>query len=128
MKGHKGYHHTHGTEGKINAFVAKHRASGGRLEEKGEDEAEKDIKDKPERYNKGKPEDEAEEMHAKKGGKVKKRKEGGKVEGEKAMCNGGRRPRRASGGGCEANPFTSANKGTPATGRKLEKETEGRDD
>jgi len=48
-----------------------------------QDEAEEDVKDKPERSNKGKPEDEAEEMHAKKGGKVKKRKEGGKVEARK---------------------------------------------
>ena len=117
MKGHKGYHHTHGTDGKIKAHIAKHRATGGRMEEHGDDEAEKDLKDKPARYNEGKPEGEAEEMKAKRGGKIKKRKEGGKVEGEKAMCNGGRRP-RASGGGCEANPFTSALRGTPAPGRR----------
>ena len=32
MKGHKEYHHTHGTAGKIEAHIRKHRAMGGKAE------------------------------------------------------------------------------------------------
>lgn len=122
MKGHKGYHHTHGTEGKIEAHVRKHRATGGLTVKgkgkespmSGKDEATEDLKSKPEEYNKGKPEKEAKE------------KKVVEAEGEGSKKHAGRKP-RASGGGCEANPFTHANKGTGPTGRKFERETEGRD-
>lgn len=128
MKGHKGYHHTHGTASKIEAEVRKHRASGGKAESpsSGDDDAEKDLKDKPERYTGGKPASEAEEMHAKRGGKMKK-KDGGKIEGKEASHHAGRK-RRASGGGCESNPFTTALKGTGPRAGKTERETDGRND
>ena len=127
MKGHKGYHHTHGTSEKIEAHIRKHRASGGKAEgpEKGDDDAEKDIKDKPARYNEGKPEGEAEEMKAKRGGRMKKQV-GGPV-GAKARKHGGRAA-RASGGGCESNPFTHAEKGTGPREHKVERESEGMND
>ena len=64
-------------------------------------------------------------MHAKRGGKMK-RKEGGKVEGEKCMPRADRK-RRASGGSAESNPFTAAHKGTPARGREIERMSEGSD-
>ena len=128
MKGHKGYHHTHGTSEKIEAHIRKHRASGGKAEgpEKGDDDAEKDIKDKPARYNEGKPEGEAEEMKAKRGGKMEK-KCGLKAGGRAARKHGGRAP-RASGGGCESNPFTHAQKGSGPRARDTEHETEGMND
>ena len=52
MRGHKGYHHTNGTAEKIEAHMRKHRKAGGKAESamKGKDDAESDIKDKPERY------------------------------------------------------------------------------
>jgi len=91
------------------------KASGGSTG--GDNEAEKEIKDKPEdRTNAGKIAAEAEEM--KKGGKAK-RKSGGKVEGHKAKMHAGKMP-RASGGrtGSNMNPLSSAHSGTPAPGRK----------
>ena len=124
MKGHKGYHHTHGTAEKINKHIAKHRASGGGVESpmKGKDEADEDLKSKPARYNEGKPENEAEAMHAKKGGKCV-----GKARGGAAHHPMGRK-KRASGGAAENQPFTTARKGTPAKGRMLEHMTEGSDE
>ena len=122
MRGHKGYHHTNGTAEKIEAHMRKHRKAGGKAESamKGKDDAESDIKDKPERYNKSRVEDESEEMHAKKGGKMCK------ATGGAAVHNAGRKA-RASGGGCESNPFTSANKGTSPRDHKTEGETKGKD-
>ena len=116
------------TKHKIDEYMRKHRASGGKAEspEKGDDDAEKDLKMKPEdRSASNKVAPEAEEMKAKKGGRVK-RKEGGKCEGMEAHHHAGRK-RRASGGGCEASPFTSAMKGTSPSGRKTEHESKGSD-
>lgn len=56
------------------------------------------------------------------------RKAGGKVKGEKAMSHAGRKPRMSGGRtGSDGSPFSSALKGTPAKGRKLEKMTMGTD-
>lgn len=56
------------------------------------------------------------------------RKAGGKVKGEKAMAHAGRKPRKSGGrAGSDQSPFSSALKGTPAQGRKLEKMTMGSD-
>ena len=113
MKGHHhGYHHTHGTEHEIERHIAKHRKEGGEVES-------------PKRGV-----DEAEAMKAKRGGRAKRRRGGevkhvGKVHGEEHKAHAGRRARKAGGAACEADPFTSARHGTPATGRKLEKETMG---
>lgn len=113
----KGHYKMGGTSKKIEAHIAKHRATGGAASDdpkKGDDDAMKDVKSKPARYNSSKVEDEAEEMHAKKGGKI---------EGGKGMKHAGRK-HRASGGGCESNPFTSAAKGTPASGHKTQSAAE----
>jgi hypothetical protein len=102
----------------------KHRATGGA------DEAEADLKDKPEnRSYTGEKEEgvpnEAEEM--KKGGRAKKARGGkmmGKVEGEKNPLNAGRKPRKSGGrasSGSDSQPFTSARRGNDAPGRKLMK-------
>lgn len=84
----------------------------------GVNDAEKDISMNPERRNIApKIFDEAE-----------KRKAGGKVKGEKAMHHAGRKPRKSGGrAGSDMSPFSSALKGTPAKGRKLEKVTMGSD-
>ena len=95
----------------------KHRATGGA------DEAEEDLKDKPEaRTNAKNVDSEAEEM--KKGGRAKKARGGkmvGKVEGEKGAMHAGRKPRKAGGrtGGSDGHPFTSARSGKDAPGRVL---------
>ncbi len=87
----------------------------------GSNEAEEDVKDKPERRNNApKIEDAAEEM--KKGGRAK-RKSGGKtevghIEGKKEHMHAGRKPRK-SGGRADSNPFTSAKTGKDAPGRSL---------
>ena len=126
--GHKGSPISGDTHSRIEAHIRKHRASGGKTgsPKKGKDEAEEDLEDKPERYNESKVEGESEAKKAKRGGFLKK--------GEMKACGGaakkhaGRKP-RASGGGCESNPFTSALKGTgPRGGPKDERETEGKDD
>jgi len=97
----------------------KHRETGG------VNEAEEDVKEKPEpRTDAKKIDAEAEEM--KKGGRAKKARGGkmvGKVEGEKGAMHAGRKPRKSGGrtGGSEAQPFTSARKGDDAPGRKLMK-------
>ena len=102
-KGHKGRHH---------------KAAGGKMESatKGDDTWEEDLKDKPERYTKGKPEDEAEER--KHGGRAKKNKGGmvhhlGKVHGKKPHHHAGRKPRKSGGrAGSDSHPLSSAHKGT----------------
>jgi len=129
MKGH--CYSMGGTAAKIKADMRRHRKSGGSVESdmSGDDDAKKDLADKPNmRVNAKKIDDEADAMHAKRGGRAKKNVGG--VVGVRGRANGGRLP-RASGGGCESNPFTSANKGTPARGRGgaegVEKMTMGRD-
>ena len=97
----------------------KHRGTGG------SNEAEEDLKEKPEpRTNAKEIDSEAEEM--KKGGRAKRKHGGkmvGKVEGEKGMHHAGRKPRKAGGrtSGSDGNPFTSARKGKDAPGRDLMK-------
>lgn len=96
----------------------KHRETGGA------NEAEEDLKDKPEaRTNAKKIDEEAEEM--KKGGRAKRARGGkmmGKVEGEKHHMHAGRKPRKAGGrASSDANPFTSARSGKDAPGRVLMK-------
>ena len=98
----------------------KHKAEGGSTG--GDNEAEKEIKDKPEdRTNASKIAGEAEEM--KKGGRAKRKHGGktevGKVEGEKAKHHAGRMPRKAGGRtGSNMNPLSSAHSGTAPSGRK----------
>ncbi len=93
----------------------------------GTDEAEEDVKDKPERRNNApKIEGAAEEM--KKGGRAK-RKHGGKtevghIEGKKEHMHAGRKPRK-SGGRADSNPFTSAKSGKDAPGRSMMEENVG---
>jgi len=95
----------------------KHREAGG------VNEAAEDLKDKPENRNApNKVAKEAEEM--KKGGRTK-RKEGGKVHGDMAKHHAGRKPRKAGGrAGSDANPFTSARKGTAPKGHTTEAASE----
>lgn len=100
----------------------KHRETGG------VNEAEEDIKDKPEDRNApNKVAKEAEEL--KKGGRAKKARGGkmvGKVDGEKGAMHAGRKPRKSGGKATsDANPFTSARAGKDAPGRKLMKGEEG---
>lgn len=91
----------------------------------GVNEAEEDVKDKPEaRTNAKEIDEEAEER--KKGGRAKRKHGGkmiGKVEGEKATHHAGRKPRKAGGrtSGSDGNPFTSARKGKDAPGREIMK-------
>jgi hypothetical protein len=129
------------TKEKIEKHIRKHRASGGKAEahemhakgkgsesaDKGTDDAVKDIKDKPKNRNLAtKVFSESEAKKAKKGGRIE-RKEGGMCEGKMAHHHAGRKA-RASGGYCsEDNPFTKANKGTPAKGRGIMRESEGQD-
>ena len=101
----------------------KHRETGGA------NEAEEDLKDKPEhRTDAKKIDEEAEERKA--GGRAK-RKRGGKtevghIEGKKGEHHAGRMPRKSGGrASSDANPFTSARRGTDAPGRKLMKGEEG---
>ena len=105
MKGHKGNHHR------------KHRETGG------VNEAEQDLNKKNEaRTDAKKIDGEAEERAS--GGRTG-RKAGGKIDGKKMKGNAGRKPRKAGGRAySDENPFTSARKGTPAKGRKLEMEFE----
>jgi hypothetical protein len=100
----------------------KHRETGGA------NEAEEDLKSKPQnRSYTGEKEEgvtnEAEEM--KKGGRAKRKHGGklvGKVEGEKGMHHAGRKPRKSGGRATsDANPFTSARSGKDAPGRTVMK-------
>ena len=126
----------------------KHREEGGR------NDAEEDLKDKPEaRTNAKKIDDEAEEL--KKGGRAKrkrgggvrehhvdhegklvaKRKRGGalmehkkhvEVSGEHEKHRADRKPRKDGGRtGSDSHPFSSARKGTDPKGHKTEMEFEG---
>jgi hypothetical protein len=95
----------------------------------GVNEAEEDLKDKPEsRTNAKKIDSEAEEM--KKGGRAK-RKSGGKtevghIEGHKEKMHAGRKPRKSGGrASSDANPFTSARTGKQPAGREVMKGEEG---
>jgi len=90
------------------------KASGGSTG--GDNEAEKEVKDKPEdRSAPNNVAKEAEEL--KKGGRAK-RKHGGKIAGEKKE-HMGRAPRKAGGRtGSNMNPLSSAHSGTPAPGHK----------
>ncbi len=97
----------------------KYRSTGGA------NEAEEDLKDKPEpRTNAKHIDEEAEEM--KKGGRAKRKHGGklvGKVEGHKGAHHAGRMPRKSGGrtGGSDSNPFTSARAGKDAPGREVMK-------
>lgn len=100
----------------------KHRETGGA------NEAEEDLKSKPQNrsYTGDKEEGVANEAEERKAGGRAKRKHGGKlvgkVEGEKGMSHAGRKPRKSGGRtGSDSNPFTSARSGTDAPGRKLMK-------
>lgn len=120
--------HTDGTHGKIEAHMRKHRAKGGAVEsaKSGDDNAKEDLDKKNMEYTKDSNVNrESTEKKAAKGGMIK-RKSGGAVAGRSAFHHGGRMP-RASGGGCESNPFTSANKGTAPKGHSVDKDTMGRD-
>lgn len=93
----------------------KHKGTGGA------NEAEEDLKDKPEpRTDAKKIDAEAEEM--KKGGRAKRAHGGkmvGKVHGERAMHHAGRKPRKAGGrAGSDSMPFTSARHGKAPSGRE----------
>lgn len=91
----------------------------------GANEADEDLKDKPEARTEAKEIDsEAEER--KRGGRAKRRRGGktevGKVEGHKASMHAGRKPRKSGGrAGSDANPFTSARSGKDAPGREVMK-------
>lgn len=98
----------------------KHRETGG------VNEAEEDVKDRPEaRTNAKKIDDEAEEK--KRGGRAK-RKRGGRMpehakhvemHGEHEKARADRKPRKDGGRtGADAHPFSSARKGTTPPGRK----------
>ena len=91
----------------------------------GVNEADMDLKDKPNsRTNNKTISAEAEERAT--GGRLG-RKRGGKtveMEGEKAKMHAGRKPRK-SGGSCETNPFSSAHTGTEPKGRKVDGEMNG---
>lgn len=140
-------HHAHG--GDLHAHVkhqsmkhVKHRKAGGRAEspEHGKDEAMEDLRDRPEPRTNAKHIDaEAEAVHAKRGGRAKRKHGGhvvhhhmghvkhvGAVHGDAAKHHAGRKARKA-GGGVEASPFSSALKGTLPKGRKVEKESMGSD-
>jgi hypothetical protein len=133
---HEAAHHgVHGAP-----HVRKHRKTGGKTVESpmhGVDEAEMDLRDRPEEYNHSRVETEAE---AKRRGGRAKRKHGGHVlhhhtghvkhvgavHGEHGKMHAGRKPRKTGGrASSDQNPFTSARHGTPAAGRKLEPETMG---
>jgi hypothetical protein len=105
MKGHKSHHHGR-----------KHRNTGG------VNEAEMDLKTKPEARTNAKHID-AEAEERKHGGRAKKH--AGKVHGEHAKHHAGRKPRKSGGRtGSDTHPFSSARHGTAPKGRKLEMEFE----
>lgn len=94
----------------------KHRGTGGA------NEAEEDLKEKPEdRTNAKKIDSEAEEM--KKGGRAKKARGGktvGVISGPEPPAHAGRKPRKAGGRTSDTNPFTSARKGKEPPGQKIQ--------
>jgi hypothetical protein len=84
----------------------------------GVNEAKEDEKKTPDRTA---PNPVSEEAEEKKHGGRAKRKEGGKVEGEKAKMHAGRKPRKNGGRtGSDTNPFTSARHMTPPKGHSTE--------
>ena len=128
MKGHKGHHDLHGMVKHHSMKHVKHRKSGGMVDspEHGVDEAEQDLRTHPEPRTNAKHIDaEAEAMHAKRGGRAKK-KHVGMVHGEHVKHHAGRKPRKA-GGSVESNPFSHAEHGTPPGKHHVEKMTMGKD-
>lgn len=96
-----------------------HKATGGA------NEAEEDVKDKPEeRDNAKKIYAEAEEK--KHGGRARKhRMHGGKIHGEHAKHHAGRKPRKGGGRtGSDTSPFTSARHGKNPPGHSTEPASE----
>lgn len=99
----------------------------------GENEAEEDLKTKPENrsYTGEKSEGVVNEAEERKRGGRAKRKHGGKtevghIEGHKGPLHAGRKPRKSGGrASSDANPFTSARAGKDAPGRKVMKGEEG---
>jgi hypothetical protein len=96
---------------------------------KGVDEAKQDVERKNMRYTaESKVMDAADEKKSggragrkyggRTGGAIPDTKRVGPIRGAAAMRHAGKTP-RAKGGGCDANPFTSAQSGTPATGRSV---------
>lgn len=90
-------------------------------------EYEEDLKSKPKRYNEGNPENEAEErkrggrakrkaggmVHREEPGDLKHAKHVGKVEGERNVARGDRKPRKSGGRtGSDSSPLSSAHAGT----------------
>lgn len=133
MKGHMGHHDVHGMVKHHSMKHVKHRKAGGKVEheEHGVDDAEMDLRMKPEpRTNAKEIDSEAEAMHAKRGGRAKRKagmKHVGAVHGEHVAHHAGRKPRK-SGGGVEANPFSHAEKGTAPGKHHVEKTTMGKDE
>ena len=115
----------------MKGHTRKHRETGGA------NEAEEDLDDKPEARTDAKKID-AEAEERKHGGRTKRRhggrtereerKHGGKtevghVEGKKGEHHAGRMPRKSGGRATsDANPFTSARKGSDPPGRKVMKD------
>ena len=94
----------------------KHKGTGG------SNDAEEDVKEPAKNRNVPNPiTSEAEEK--KRGGRAKKAHGGEmKVEGKKGMMHAGRKPRKSGGRSTsDANPFTSARKGSDPPGRKVMK-------
>lgn len=93
----------------------KHRETGGF------NAAAEDLRSKNEARTNAKNID-AEAEEKAKGGRAKKEV---KMEGKKGAPNMGRKPRKQGGGTfSDSNPYTSARRGTPPSGRKLEMEME----
>jgi len=139
---HHGEHEMHHAEHGVHPGHRKMRNTGG------VNEAEEDLRDKPEsRTNNRKIDAEAEERkhggktrrERKKGGGVRvhhvdhegklkepkraERKSGGKLKSH-VKDHAGRMPRKSGGRtGADSHPFSSARHGSPAPGRKLEEET-----
>lgn len=109
-------------KGRKHQHEAKHRASGGM------NDAEADLKDKPEAYNHAKVE--AEALEKKDGGKARKarrhggmaeKKHVGHVHGEHAKERCDRKPRKTGGRtGADQAPFSSARHGKLPPGRHEE--------
>lgn len=136
MKGHSAHHDVHGMVKHHSMKHVKHRKTGGKVMESpehGVDDAMADLHDKPEaRTNAKEIDSEDEAMHAKRGGRAKRKHGGhlkhvGAVHGEHVKHHAGRKPRK-SGGGVEASPFSHAEKGTPPSKHHVERETMGKDE
>lgn len=140
----KGHHLSGETHHKIEKHISKHRKYGGATKTvkghgkesamDGRDEADMDLEDNPKKRTPSDPIEEMAEIKSdsreehKHGGKIKKRrKEGGPVAGEWPHHHASRRARAHGGGVAEDNPFTTANKSTPAKGRQVMRMSEGLD-